>query len=150
MWWAEFSPSFPVQSCARSWAILHSSCILSTRDFGPNMVTRLTKEIKTESASWGFDLTLVRSVLRSMFGKWAKMGYFALHKVVVSLEDVQNGKHKFRTSCSFAGFPTKQGQWGNREYYDAATATSPAAAAVSYPATQCMIMHDRNYEVSTK
>ncbi|CAK9041041.1 unnamed protein product [Durusdinium trenchii] len=28
------------------------------------------------------------------------------------------------------GFWSKYGQWGNREYYDAATATSPAAAAV--------------------
>ena len=27
------------------------------------------------------------------------------------------------------GFWSKYGQWGNREYYDAATATSPAAAA---------------------
>ena len=51
------------------------------------------KRSKERSTLWGFDLTLVRSVLRSMFGKWAKIGYFALHKIDVSLEDVQNGKH---------------------------------------------------------
>ncbi|CAK9041028.1 unnamed protein product [Durusdinium trenchii] len=34
------------------------------------------------------------------------------------------------------GFWSKYGQWGNREYYDAATATSPAAAAVGAPEPQ--------------
>ena len=33
-------------------------------------------------------------------------------------------------------FWSKYGQWGNREYYDAATATSPAAAAVGAPEPQ--------------
>ena len=30
------------------------------------------------------------------------------------------------------GFWSKYGQWGSREYYDAATATSPAAAAALF------------------
>ena len=41
------------------------------------------------------------------------------------------------------GFWSKYGQWGNREYYDAATATSPAAAAalLSDPKVATNSMH---------
>ena len=95
---------------------------------------------KQRSTLRGFDWTLVLSVLGSMFGKWAKMDTLHCTKLfyhwkMLNMENIW----KHLVALLVPRISTKQGQWGNREYYDAATATSPAAAAVSYPAIQCMI-----------
>ena len=111
--------------CTRSLGIVHSSCTSWTQAFGRSTATcrkLLFHQTLTYHGLCYLELYLFVQVESEGFFQAAQLSNS--NRKVLPFPSY----HWTLVHSSFSSM--SKGQWGNREYYDAATATSPAAAAV--------------------
>ena len=107
--------------CTRSLGIVHSSCTSWTQAFGRSTAT-CRKLLLHQTLT--LELYLFVQVKSGEFFQAAQLSNS--NRKVLPFPSY----HWTLVHSSFSSM--SKGQWGNREYYDAATATSPAAAAVRH------------------